>query len=85
MTQYNASYNNEQSSKLMYAANPNDLLIFASTKVRSAIMNGVKAQVFNATFIGTSERTYTYENVKTLGNKITQTNQDAINEDSGQE
>lgn len=85
MTQYNASYNNEQTSKLMYAANPNDLLIFTSTKVRSAIMNGVKAQVFNATFIGTSERTYTYENVKTLGNKITQTTQDVINQDSGQE
>lgn len=85
MTQYNASYNNEQTSKLMYAANPSDLLIFTSTKVRSAIMNGVKAQVFNATFIGTSERTYTYENVKTLGNKITQTTQDVINQDSGQE
>lgn len=85
MTQYNASYNNEQTSKLMYAANPNDLLIFTSTKVRSAIMNGVKAQVFNATFIGTSERTYTYENVKTLGNKITQTTQNDINQDSGQE
>lgn len=85
MTQYNASYNNEQTSKLMYAANPSDLLIFTSTKVRSAIMNGVKAQVFNATFIGTSERTYTYENVKTLGNRITQTTQDVINQDSGQE
>lgn len=85
MTQYNASYNNEQTSKLMYAANPSDLLIFTSTKVRSAIMNGVKAQVFNATFIGTSERTYTYENVKTLGNKITQTTQNDINQDSGQE
>lgn len=85
MTQYNAAYNNEQSSKLMYAANPSDLLIFTSTKVRSAIMNGVKAQVFNATFIGTSERTYTYENVKTLGNKITQTDQNSINQDSGQE
>lgn len=85
MTQYNATYNNEQTSKLMYAANPSDLLIFTSTKVRSAIMNGVKAQVFNATFIGTSERTYTYENVKTLGNKITQTTQDTINQDSGQE
>ena len=69
----------------MYAANPSDLLIFTSTKVRSAIMNGVKAQVFNATFIGTSERTYTYDNVKTLGNKITQGDQNTINVDTNTE
>ena len=80
MLMYNHEYNKEQQSKLAYAANSKDILIFTSRKVRSAIMNGVKAQVFNANFIGTSERTYTYENVKCLGNKVTQTNQETINE-----
>ena len=42
-------------------------------------MHGVIAQVFNANFIGTSERTYTYENVKCLGNQITQGTQSEIN------
>ena len=77
---YNYKYNADQSTKLPYAANSKDILIFTSRKVRSAIMNGVKAQVFNANFIGTSERTYTYENVKCLGNRVTQTDQATINE-----
>ena len=64
----------------VFFTNAKDILIFTSKKVRSAIMNGVKAQVFNANFIGTSERTYTYENVKCLGNRITQTDQSTINE-----
>ena len=76
---YNYKYNKEQQSKLAYAANSKDILIFTSRKVRSAIMNGIKAQSFNAQLVGTSERTYTYENVKCLGDKVTQTNQDAIN------
>ena len=76
---YNHEYNKEQQSKLAYTSNAKDILIFTSKKVRSAIMNGVKAQVFNANFIGTSERTYTYDNVKCLGNRVTQGTQDAIN------
>ena len=79
MLQYNYEYNNEQTSRLPYTSNAKDILIFTSKKVRSAIMNGVKAQVFNANFIGTSERTYTYDNVKCLGNKVTQTDQSTIN------
>ena len=79
MLMYNHEYNKEQQSKLAYTSKASDILIFTSKKVRSAIMNGVKAQVFNANFIGTSERTYTYENVKCLGNRVTQGNQDAIN------
>ena len=76
---YNYKYNKEQQSKLAYAANSKDILIFTSRKVRSAIMNGIKSQSFNAQLVGTSERTYTYENVKCLGDKVTQTTQDAIN------
>ena len=79
MLMYNHEYNKEQQSKLAYTSNAKDILIFTSKKVRSAIMNGVKAQVFNANFIGTSERTYTYDNVKCLGNRVTQGTQDAIN------
>ena len=80
MLMYNHEYNKEQQSKLAYTSKASHILIFTSKKVRSAIMNGVKAQVFNANFIGTSERTYTYDNVKCLGNKITQSNQETINE-----
>ena len=79
MLMYNHEYNKEQQSKLAYTSKPSDILIFTSKKVRSAIMNGVKAQVFNANFIGTSERTYTYENVKCLGNRVTQGDQNTIN------
>ena len=79
MLMYNYEYNNEQQSKVPYTAQSKDILIFTSKKVRSAIINGVKAQVFNANFIGTSERTYTYDNVKCLGNQITQGTQDQIN------
>ena len=79
MLMYNHEYNKEQQSKLAYTSKASDILIFTSKKVRSAIMNGVKAQVFNANFIGTSERTYTYENVKCLGNRVTQGNQGEIN------
>ena len=79
MLMYNHEYNKEQQSKLAYTSKASDILIFTSKKVRSAIMNGVKAQVFNANFIGTSERTYTYENVKCLGNRVTQGNQGDIN------
>ena len=80
MLMYNYEYNNEQQSKVPYTAQSKDILIFTSKKVRSAIINGVKAQVFNANFIGTSERTYTYDNVKCLGNKVTQQDQATINE-----
>ena len=80
MLMYNHEYNKEQQSKLAYTSKASDILIFTSKKVRSAIMNGVKAQVFNANFIGTSERTYTYDNVKCLGNKVTQQDQATINE-----
>ena len=80
MLMYNYEYNNEQQSKVPYTAQSKDILIFTSKKVRSAIINGVKAQVFNANFIGTSERTYTYENVKCLGNRVTQLDQNTINE-----
>ena len=79
MLMYNHEYNKEQQSKLAYTSNAKDILIFTSKKVRSAIMNGVKAQVFNANVIGTSERTYTYDNVKCLGNRVTQGTQDVIN------
>lgn len=79
MLQYNYEYNSEQTSKLPYTSKSSDILIFTSKKVRSAIMNGVKAQTFNANFIGTSERTYTYDNVKCLGNKVVQGNQSEIN------
>ena len=79
MLMYNHEYNKEQQSKLAYTSKASDILIFTSKKVRSAIMNGVKAQVFNANFIGTSERTYTYDNVKCLGNRVTQGDQTAIN------
>ena len=76
---YNYKYNKEQQSKLPYAANSKDILIFTSRKVRSAIMNGIKSQSFNAQFVGTSERTYTYDNVKCLGDKVTQTDQSTVN------
>ena len=79
MLMYNHEYNKEQQSKLAYTSKASDILIFTSKKVRSAIMNGVKAQVFNANFIGTSERTYTYDNFKCLGNRVTQGDQTAIN------
>ena len=79
MLMYNTEYNNEQTSKVPYTAQSKDILIFTSKKVRSAIMNGIKSQVFNAQFVGTSERTYTYDNVKCLGNKVTQGNQDTVN------
>ena len=79
MLMYNHEYNKEQQSKLAYTSKASDILIFTSKKVRSAIMNGVKAQVFNANFIGTSERTYTYENVKCLGNRVSQQTQADIN------
>ena len=79
MLMYNTEYNNEQTSKVPYTAQSKDILIFTSKKVRSAIMNGIKSQVFNAQFVGTSERTYTYDNVKCLGNIITQGNQDTVN------
>lgn len=85
MYQYNSEFNAEQSSKLMYVPKPEDLLIFTSTKVRSMIINGIKSQVFNAQFIGDSKKTFTYENLKFLGNKITQGDQDTINVDSGAE
>ena len=80
MLMYNYEYNNEQQSKVPYTAQSKDILIFTSKKVRSAIINGVKAQVFNANFIGTSERTYTYDNVKCLGNRVNQQDQATINE-----
>lgn len=76
---YNYKYNADQSTKLPYAANSKDILIFTSRKVRSAIMNGIKSQSFNAQFVGTSERTYTYENVKCLGDKVVQGDQNTIN------
>ena len=76
---YNYKYNADQSTKLPYAANSKDILIFTSRKVRSAIMNGIKSQSFNAQFVGTSERTYTYENVKCLGDKVVQTDQNTAN------
>ena len=76
---YNYKYNKEQQSKLAYAANSKDILIFTSRKVRSAIINGIKAQSFNAQLVGTSERTYTYDNVKCLGDKVTQTDQSTVN------
>ena len=76
---YNTEYNNEQTSKVPYTAQSKDILIFTSKKVRSAIMNGIKSQSFNAQFVGTSERTYTYDNVKCLGNIVTQGNQDTVN------
>lgn len=79
MLMYNYKYNKEQQSKIPYTSRAEDILIFTSKKVRSAIMNGVKAQSFNANFIGTSERTYTYENVKCLGDRVTQTDQSSIN------
>ena len=76
---YNYKYNAEQQSKVPYAAQSKDILIFTSRKVRSAIINGIKSQSFNAQFVGTSERTYTYDNVKCLGDKVTQTDQSAVN------
>ena len=76
---YNYKYNAEQQSKVPYAAQSKDILIFTSRKVRSAIINGIKAQSFNAQLVGTSERTYTYENVKCLGDKVTQTDQSTVN------
>ena len=76
---YNYKYNADQSTKLPYAANSKDILIFTSRKVRSAIMNGIKSQSFNAQFVGTSERTYTYENVKCLGDKVVQGDQNTVN------
>ena len=81
---YNYKYNADQSTKLPYAANSKDILIFTSRKVRSAIMNGIKSQSFNAQFVGTSERTYTYENVKCLGDKVVQGNQNTVNTVDGE-
>ena len=76
---YNYKYNADQTTKLPYAANSKDILIFTSRKVRSAIMNGIKSQSFNAQFVGTSERTYTYDNVKCLGDKVVQGDQNTVN------
>ena len=81
---YNYKYNADQSTKLPYAANSKDILIFTSRKVRSAIMNGIKSQSFNAQFVGTSERTYTYENVKCLGDKVVQGDQNTVNTVDGE-
>ena len=81
---YNYKYNADQSTKLPYAANSKDILIFTSRKVRSAIMNGIKSQSFNAQFVGTSERTYTYDNVKCLGDKVVQGDQNTVNTVAGE-
>lgn len=85
MYQYNATYNAQQTSKLMYAAKPEDILIFTSTEIRSMLMNGIKSQVFNANFVGDSHKSFNYDNLKFLGNKITQGDSNTINEDSGTE
>lgn len=82
MYQYNSEYNNEQTSKLCYAPNEEDILIFTSTKVRSKLINGIKTQLFNAELVGSSKKTFNYDNLKFLGSKIVQTDQKTVISDS---
>lgn len=70
MTQYNKDYNADQSNKHMYAANPEDLLIFVSNKVLTTTRNGILSQTFNAELMGAESKQLKPENLKTLGKKI---------------
>ena len=70
MTQYNKDYNADQSNPHMYAANPDDLLIFVSNKVLTATRNGILNQVYNAELMGAEGKQLTPHNLKTLGKKI---------------
>lgn len=79
MKQYNSSYNIDTTTKNLHTVNDDDLLIFCSTKTRSAIINGIKSQTFNAQFLGPEGKTLNYHNLKFLGTKIQQTTQDNIN------
>ena len=74
----NSTYNNEQTSKNIYAADKKDIYIFCSTKVRSMIMNGIKTQLFNTSFVGAENKSFNYENLKLLGNKIIVGDEDSI-------
>lgn len=70
MTQYNKDYNADQANKHMYAANPEDLLIFVSNKVLTTTRNGILSQTFNAELMGAESKQLKPENLKTLGKKI---------------
>lgn len=70
MTQYNKDYNADQSNNHMYAANPEDLLIFVSNKTLTTTRNGILSQVFNAEVMGAEAKQLRPENLKTLGKKI---------------
>lgn len=70
MTQYNKDYNADQTNKHMYAANPEDLLIFVSNKVLTTTRNGILSQTFNAELMGAESKQLKPENLKTLGKKI---------------
>lgn len=79
MLQYNSEYNKEQTSKEIYAANKKDILIFTSTKTRSNIQVGIKSQVYSAQLIGSENGPFSYDNLKVLGSRITQGDQNTIN------
>ena len=70
MTQYNKDYNADQDNGHMYAANPEDLLIFVSNKVLTTTRNGILSQTFNAELMGAESKQLKPENLKTLGKKI---------------
>lgn len=70
MTQYNKDYNADQSNNHMYAANPDDLLIFVSNKTLTTTRNGILSQLFNAELMGAEAKQLRPENLKTLGKKI---------------
>lgn len=70
MTQYNKDYNADQTNKHMYAANPEDLLIFVSNKVLTTTRNGILSQTFNAELMGAESKQLKPENLRTLGKKI---------------
>lgn len=74
----NSEFNSEQTSKFIDAKDERKILIFASTKVKSRIKNGIKTQLFNADLLGAGSKTLTSENLYNLGNKIQMTTQDAV-------
>lgn len=70
MTQYNKDYNADQSNPHMYAAEPDDLLIFVSNKVLTTTRNGILSQTYNAQIMGAESKQLKPENLRTLGKKI---------------
>lgn len=80
----NSEFNSEQDSKFIDAKDERQILIFASTLVKSRIKNGIKTQLFNADLLGAGSKTLTSENLYNLGNKIQMGDQDTVLTDTQQ-